>query len=73
MARFSDPSGLPSASVSTTAVIDNAVIAFRDFAGECPARCPNLNRHLMNVSHTIPKFEYSIGRRHLSLNDFVVA
>ena len=25
------------------------------------------------VGHAMPKFEYSIGRRHLSLNDLVVA
>jgi len=53
--------------------IDNAVIAFRDFARERPARDANLNRHLVNVGHMMPRFGYEISRRHLSLNDLVLA
>src|SRR5262249_62362565 len=56
-------------------VIDNNVKAFRDTARIRAPWCSGLNRDLMNrLAHTTAHpFGYSISRRHLSLNDLVVA
>src|SRR5262249_3149246 len=56
-------------------VIDNNIKAFRDTAGICAPRRSGLNDDLFHfVAHTTAHpFGYSISRRHLSLNDLVVA
>ena len=54
-------------------LIDNYIPAVDYFARERAAGRPNLKPHLVNVCHTIPRFGYEISRRHLSLNDLVLA
>src|SRR5262249_44734250 len=55
-------------------VIDNNVKAFRDTAGICAPWCSGLYDDLFHfVGHTMPSRGYSISRRHLSLNDLVLA
>ena len=54
--------------------IDNHIPALDDFTLELSARRPNLQCYFFDfVSHTIPRFGYEISRRHLSLNDLVLA
>jgi len=55
-------------------VVDNYIPAFDHFALKLSARRPNLQCYFFDfVSHTIPRFGYEISRRHLSLNDLVLA
>ena len=54
-------------------VIDDAIPAFDDFARKHAPRRPDLNGHLVNISHAIDIRGYSIGRRNLSCAAFVDA